>query len=142
MQPTAFALAKIQPPSLRTQVIARDALEARLRDATQQARLTLVCAPAGFGKTIALSRLVQSLHALPVPARAAWVSLDEDDDLQRFIGLLCAALEPFDLPWRLSPDALAGSPCESRTERRKVAGELVNALAASEVSQGDRKSVV
>jgi len=136
VQPTAFALAKIQPPSLRSQVIARDALEARLRDATQQARLTLVCAPAGFGKTIALSRLVQSLHALPVPARAAWVSLDEDDDLQRFIGLLCAALEPFDLPWRLSPDALAGSPCESRTERRKVAGELVNALAASDLAQG------
>jgi LuxR family maltose regulon positive regulatory protein len=136
VQSAAFALAKIQPPSLRTQVIARDALEARLRDATLRARLTLVCAPAGFGKTIALSRLVQGLHTLPVPARAAWVSLDEDDDVQRFIGLLCAALEPFDLPWRLSPDALAGSPCESRTERRKVAGELVNALAASDLVQG------
>ena len=136
MQPTAFALAKIQPPSLRTQVIARDALESRLRGAALRARLTLVCAPAGFGKTIALSRLVQGLHGLPVPARAAWVSLDEDDDVQRFVGLLCAALEPFDLPWRLSPEALAGLPCESRTERRKVAGELVNALAASEVSQG------
>lgn len=136
MQSTAFALAKIQPPSLRTQVIARAALEARLRDATLRSRLTLVCAPAGFGKTIALSRLVQSLHTLPVPARAAWVSLDEDDDVQRFVGLLCAALEPFDLPWRLSPDALAGLPCESRTERRKVAGELVNALAASDLSQG------
>ena len=136
MQPTAFALAKIQPPSLRTQVIARGALESRLRSAALRARLTLVCAPAGFGKTIALSRLVQGLQGLPVPVRAAWVSLDEDDDVQRFVGLLCAALEPFDLPWRLSPEALAGLPCESRTERRKVAGELVNALAASEVSQG------
>jgi hypothetical protein len=136
VQSTAFALAKIQPPSLRTQVIARGALEARLQDATLRSRLTLVCAPAGFGKTIALSRLVQSLNSLPVPARAAWVSLDEDDDVQRFVGLLCAALEPFDLPWRLSPDALAGLPCESRTERRKVAGELVNALAASDLSQG------
>lgn len=136
VQLTAFALAKIQPPSLRTQVIARGALESRLRGAALRARLTLVCAPAGFGKTIALSRLVQGLHGVPAPARAAWVSLDEDDDVQRFVGLLCAALEPFDLPWRLSPDALAGLPCESRTERRKVAGELVNALAASEVSHG------
>jgi len=136
VQSTAFALAKIQPPSLRTQLIARDALEARMRDAALRSRLTLVCAPAGFGKTIALSRLVQGLNGLPAPARAAWVSLDEDDDVQRFVGLLCAALEPFDLPWRLSPDALAGSPCESRTERRKVAGELVNALAASDLPQG------
>ena len=97
MQPTAFALAKIQPPSLRTQVIARGALESRLRSAALRARLTLMCAPAGFGKTIALSRLVQGLQGLPVPVRAAWVSLDEDDDVQRFVGLLCAALEPLSL---------------------------------------------
>ena len=136
MQLAAFALAKIQPPSLRTQVIARDALEVRLRDAVLRSRLTLVCAPAGFGKTIALSRLVQGLHDLPEPARAAWLSLDEDDDAQRVVGLLCAALEPFDLPWRLSPEALAGLPCDSRSERRKVAGELVNALAASDAAHG------
>ena len=37
--------------------------------------LTLVSAPAGFGKTTLLSTWVQSL--LPLRSRIAWVSLDE-----------------------------------------------------------------
>ena len=118
-QPSSVPTTKLRPPALPPDFVPRPRVHERLTEGWGR-RLMLVCAPAGFGKTIALSRLVQSLNSLPVPARAAWVSLDEDDDVQRFVGLLCAALEPFDLPWRLSPDALAGLPCESRTERRLV----------------------
>jgi LuxR family maltose regulon positive regulatory protein len=51
-------------------------------------RLTLVCAPAGFGKTMLLG---EWLAALPWPA--AWLSLDEgDEDPARFVAYLVAAL--------------------------------------------------
>jgi LuxR family maltose regulon positive regulatory protein len=43
-------------------------------------RLTLVCAPAGFGKSTLLSEWVRSLPVPPDGPFVAWVSLDEDDD--------------------------------------------------------------
>ena len=39
-------------------------------------------------------------------ANFAWVSVDEDDPLPRFLACLGAAFEPHDLPWRVAPDAL------------------------------------
>jgi len=51
-------------------------------------RLTLLSAPAGYGKTTLLS---EWLGTCPCPA--AWISLDaSDNDLARFIGYLVAAL--------------------------------------------------
>ena len=134
VQHHAFALAKIQPPRLRAHtIIAREALESRLGDAVRRVPLTLLCAAAGFGKTVALSRLI---HTLEPAVRIAWVSVDEDDDLTRFIACLCAALEPFDLPWRQSPETLAARACETRIERRQVADEWSNTLAGADVERG------
>jgi LuxR family maltose regulon positive regulatory protein len=99
----SFALAKIQPPRLREGIVRRPALEERLRDALLTQRLVLLCAPAGFGKTTALTR---QLQLLPPGTATAWVSADEDDDGKRLLGCLIAALEPYDLPWRVSPDAV------------------------------------
>ena len=94
--------------------------------------VTLVCAPAGYGKTAALTRQIRQL---PESTALAWVCADEDDHLQRFLACLCTALEPYDLPWRMAPDAL---PTLAQSERglRGVATELVNALAASERPRG------
>ena len=36
----------------------------------------------------------------------AWVEADESDDAQRLLACLVAALEPFDVPWRMAPEAL------------------------------------
>lgn len=43
-------------------------------------RLTLVCAPAGFGKSILLAEWVRSLPPPPDGPFVSWLSLDEDDD--------------------------------------------------------------
>ncbi|MFT3953733.1 MAG: LuxR C-terminal-related transcriptional regulator [Piscinibacter sp.] len=134
MQAQTFAPAKIQPPLVRTHLVARPELLRRLRDALAQARLTLLCAPAGFGKTVALTQAVRSFQA--GEARVAWVSADEEDDLHRFLACLCAALDPLDLPWRRAPEALLATLHEGSERRAQAADELLTALAAAEVSRG------
>jgi len=129
----SFARTKIQPPRQRSALIARPALEQALQRALATQRLTLISAPAGFGKTAALTR---QLEHLPERGALAWVSLDEGDDLPRLLECLFAALEPVDLPWRVDPDSLAASAGRSRPERAAVAHELINALAAAEVARG------
>jgi LuxR family maltose regulon positive regulatory protein len=128
----AFALAKIQPPRQRAGLVERPALEQALDAALRQHRLTLLVAPAGYGKTAALTRQIRLL-----PARCAlvWVSADEDDQLQRFLACLTTALEPHDLPWRVAPEAL-GTLAQAERGLRDVAYELVHALASAEVERG------
>ena len=134
MPAQAFALTKIQPPRLRSTLIARPGLEQQLGDALATARLTLLSAPAGYGKTAALTR---QLSRLPTGTMAAWVALDEDDDLGRIAACLVAALEPFDLPWRSSPEALILAMQDgSRASRMAFAAALLNALAATDVPRG------
>jgi LuxR family maltose regulon positive regulatory protein len=57
-------------------------------------KLTLLSAPAGFGKTTLLSEWINQVR-LPMPAgRVAWLSLDEgDDDSGRFLAYLISALQ-------------------------------------------------
>ncbi|MEJ7687230.1 MAG: hypothetical protein WKG52_09710 [Variovorax sp.] len=81
-----FARTKIQPPRLRADRIVRAVLERRLGAAIAERRLVLLVAPAGYGKTAALSR---QLQLLPPGCATAWLTADEDDDLPRF--LLCLA---------------------------------------------------
>jgi LuxR family maltose regulon positive regulatory protein len=79
---------KIQTPRLRPQRVERERLIQRLRE-TAFARLTLVSAPAGFGKTTLLAAWAQDVGC-PV----AWLALDEADNaLERFLRYLAAALD-------------------------------------------------
>lgn len=127
-----FAQTKIQPPRPRSELIARAALERNLHNALATRRLTLLQAPAGWGKTSALTRV---LPELPSGHTFVWIAADEDDDLQRFLACLSAALEPLDLAWRVAPRAL---PTLAMAERglRQVVDEVANALASSEVERG------
>src|SRR5262245_17056461 len=78
-----FARTKIQPPRLRAAtLVARPVLEPRLRDALLSQRLVLVWAAAGYGKTAALARQVETL---PAGTAAAWITADEGDDLHRLL---------------------------------------------------------
>jgi LuxR family maltose regulon positive regulatory protein len=73
---------------LRTSLVPRPRLMERL-DAGLPGRLTLISAPAGFGKTTLVSSWLEHVN-LP----AAWLSLDEDDnDFTRFLTYLIAALQ-------------------------------------------------
>jgi LuxR family maltose regulon positive regulatory protein len=105
---------KLQPPRLHGQLIRRDRLLAKL-DAGLPGKLTLVSAPAGFGKTTLVrqwlaerQKAIGKRHnsddrsdetLLPfdfslLPFRVAWVSLDErDNDPSRFWRYVMAACE-------------------------------------------------
>ena len=78
---------KLYVPTPQPKIVARPRLIERLDEGLHR-KLTLVSAPAGFGKTTLLGGW---LTALPRPT--AWVSLDEgDSDPSRFLSYLVAAL--------------------------------------------------
>ena len=86
---------KLFAPARRKQAVARRRLARRL-DATLEPghRLTLVSAPAGFGKTTVLSDWVAHLGGRDSHVRTAWLSLDDgDNDLTRLLTHLVASLE-------------------------------------------------
>ncbi|MEF7616261.1 LuxR C-terminal-related transcriptional regulator [Aquincola sp. MAHUQ-54] len=130
-----FARTKIQPPRLRNgALVERRGLEARLGEALLSHRLVLVCAAAGYGKTAALARQIERL---PTGTAHAWIALDEGDDLHRLLGCLAAALEPYDPPWRVAPEALiAQATSTDARQRQTAAAELLNTLDACEVPHG------
>src|SRR5438270_11888005 len=70
---------KLALPPVRADLVPRPRLTNQLQPGIQRP-LTLIAAPAGFGKTTLLSIWLE--HAL---LRSAWVSLEhDDDDLTRF----------------------------------------------------------
>ena len=81
---------KLYAPKPRDGLIARPRLEERLSRGLGS-KLTLVSAPAGFGKTTLISqRLAARAHRLST----AWLSLDDgDDDPASFMAYLIAALQ-------------------------------------------------
>ena len=65
---------RLYPPRLRTNLVERSSLIARLSDDPER-RLTVITAPAGYGKSTLAAQLVARL-ALPT----AWVRLEATDD--------------------------------------------------------------
>lgn len=125
--------AKIQVPVLRTTQIARPQIETALQEAMMRKRLLLVSAPAGFGKTTAMTR---ALAGCGDAARAFWFSIDEDDTIQRFLGGLVAALDPADVPWRVSAQALAETARDGETGPGRAADAVADALSATDLAHG------
>jgi LuxR family maltose regulon positive regulatory protein len=79
---------KLVVPSLRPETIVRERVIGLLAEAAERP-LTVVSAPAGFGKTTAVVTWLET-----VGARRAWVSLDAlDNDPRRFCAHLLAALD-------------------------------------------------
>lgn len=79
---------KLYIPPAPSELVSRPRLLERL-DAGLRRKLTLISAPAGFGKTTLLSEWISQS-----PVRAAWVSLDEgDNDPVRFLTYFIAALQ-------------------------------------------------
>ena len=131
MQSASLARAKIQTPRFRSGLIERSELEHQLGDALINRRLVLLVAPAGYGKTAALSRQLQQL---PPGCAVAWLTTDEEDDLQRLLSHLIEALEPLDPPWRLAPEALTELVAQGRL--RETVSALLGALEATDVTNG------
>jgi LuxR family maltose regulon positive regulatory protein len=84
---------KLQPPIERVPWVARPRLVQKFRR-NDQAALTIVCAPAGFGKTVVMAQWLRDLSESGRPS--AWLSLDaRDNDESVFVAHLHAALRPW-----------------------------------------------
>ncbi len=119
---------KVAVPDLPAGLVVRPRLF-ELLSAGVRGPLTLLAAPAGFGKTVLLTSWIGM--ARPV-ARVAWVSLDADDnDAGRFWSYLVAALQRSGaVPAGGTLQALAGLPPGSGQLQLT---SLVNGLAELEV---------
>jgi len=121
-----YVRTKLQPPLLRSDLIRRPHLEEALRRAVSDLPLTLLSAPAGYGKTTLLANLA---HLLP-DRKLAWVTLDaEENDPVRFVGLVTTALQ------RLHPDCgrsvwpwLSGGATEVAGLKRAIAALIEDIL--------------
>src|SRR5260221_6862383 len=76
---------KLAPPRPRPSLVIREPLLARLDEGLER-KLTLVSAPAGFGKTTLVSEWIASRRERQESASGALVSLHEgDNDSARFL---------------------------------------------------------
>lgn len=93
--PHELLTTKLTPPRLRSQYVSRKALLARL-DKGLETKLTLISAPAGFGKTTLVSEWASGQRKQGGLPSIAWVSLDyEDNDPVRFWRYLFTASSEF-----------------------------------------------
>src|SRR6266699_2536450 len=85
---TSILATKLYIPRLRPHVVSRPRLIERLNEGLHR-KMTLIAAPAGFGKTTLVSEWVEGIERA-----TAWLSLDEgDNDPTRFLTYLVAALQ-------------------------------------------------
>jgi LuxR family transcriptional regulator, maltose regulon positive regulatory protein len=88
---------KLYIPPTRPQLVSRHRLNARLNEGVHS-KLTLISAPAGFGKTTLISEWINNLRLdaakeNPIANKITWVSLDTSDhDPARFLAYFVAAL--------------------------------------------------
>jgi LuxR family transcriptional regulator, maltose regulon positive regulatory protein len=118
-------LTKFRIPRPRGAPVSRVALLPRLRTAVMNHALTVLVAPAGYGKTTTLAQLAGSLGG----ARVAWISLDpNDDDPGRLFANLVRALQPLGVRYAEEPAALIAGAAGAGSRSRAAVGMLVNAL--------------
>jgi LuxR family maltose regulon positive regulatory protein len=123
--PQALLTTKLCAPRTRPNLVARS----RLRDALAAGEgraLTLVSAPAGFGKTTLLSEWLEDRSV--DESSVAWVSVDEsDNDPARFLTYLITALQ--NVEEGIGEGVLASLRSPEPPPVEAVVGALINELA-------------
>lgn len=126
---TPILTTKLYIPPIRSDLVPRPRLIERLNEGLHS-RLTLISAPAGFGKTTLVS---DWLGQSEVPV--AWLSLDEsDNDLARFLGYLAVALETVQTDLGADTQLLLQSPRPPPQET--IMTLLINRSAGSFAAAG------
>jgi LuxR family maltose regulon positive regulatory protein len=120
---TPLLTTKLYIPPVRPELVLRPHLIERLNEGLDH-RLTLVSAPAGFGKTTLLTEWASSCGR-PV----AWLSLDEgDNDLARFMAYFVAALETIQA--NIGQGVLGAFQAPRPPQMESVLTGLINEIAA------------
>jgi hypothetical protein len=120
-----LAQTKLHPPRLRAGSVPRRRLSDWLAATAVSTPVTLISAPAGYGKTTLCATLSQTRPDLPL----AWLSLDEDDnDISAFMAALIGSLQVIEPAFgaaaqRLLPTLASLSEQENgRSEIRRFMG--------------------
>jgi LuxR family maltose regulon positive regulatory protein len=129
MQQHPLLQTKLYIPPIRRELVSRPRLIQRL-SAGLNGCLTLVSAPAGFGKTTLVSEWLHKVGAYgDAPPHVAWLSLDEgDNDTARFLAYLIAALRTVEADIGKGVLSALQSPQPPPTE--VVLVSLINDVAA------------
>src|SRR5687767_2339815 len=124
LQSPVVASAKLRPPRLTEDLVARPRLTERLERGLTR-RLTLVAAPAGFGKTTLLAA-----WAAAAVRPVAWLTVDESDDGRRpLLRSLTAALRTID------------PVCGAATLRLLELPELPGPIHQAQILAGDLEEI-
>lgn len=114
---------KLFIPSIRSELVSRPRLTEKLNEGLGR-KLTLISAPAGFGKTTLISEWVAECEQ-----SVAWLSLDQgDNDLNRFLTYLIAALQTIDP--KLASETLSALHSPQPPPSDNILISLINAVAA------------
>lgn len=125
---------KLFMPALRPSVVERPHLMARLEEG-RSAKLTLVSAPAGFGKTTLIAQWLAQI----TDADCCWLSLDASDNaFSRFVTYLIAALQQIQPQLGISLLSMLQEASLSSVE--EVMTTLINQLTAAKLA--DKQFIV
>ncbi|MEJ2353292.1 MAG: hypothetical protein P8Y03_26200 [Anaerolineales bacterium] len=141
MQQHSLLATKLYIPPIRPELVSRLRLIERLNaglptrgglsrtpNAFSRA-LTLVSAPAGFGKTTLVSEWVHAMGRVSPPIAVAWLSLDEsDNDPTRFLAYLIAALRTIEAS--IGKGVLSALQSPQPPPAEAVLISLINEIAA------------
>ncbi len=118
---------KLTSPRLRSSLVSREQLLARLDEGLEH-KLTLLSAPAGFGKTTLVSEWIATRSERHDSPPVAWVSLDAgDNDPVRFWRYVITACQVFDPA--VGESTLALLHMSRRPSLESVLATFINELA-------------
>jgi len=126
--PAPVLTTKLFMPPARPQVVQRPRLHELLSEGQEQGRaLTLISAPAGFGKSTLLSVWIDQRTRQDPKFRVAWLSLDEgDNDPSRFLLYLAAALQGVEPS--CGADAIAALHSPQPPSSESILTDLINEI--------------
>jgi LuxR family maltose regulon positive regulatory protein len=133
--PASILVTKLYIPRPRSELVRRPGLIGRLNNGLDR-KLTLLSAPAGFGKTTLLSQWVRSLgdsnERDGQTIKVAWLSLDDgDNDPVRFLSYFIAALNQIkDIEADLGQGAAGMLQSPQLPSTNHILISLINDLAA------------
>ncbi|MBI5876147.1 MAG: AAA family ATPase [Chloroflexi bacterium] len=114
---------KLYPPIMRADALLRPRLQDALQQSIESRPLTLLSAPAGYGKTSLLMAFLRTRADMP----AAWLTLDADDnDPARFLNALIGALRRLDLAYGATALAALEATPNPRADVLQISTMLIN----------------
>ena len=129
---TPILTTKLYIPAPRPELVPRPRLIERLNEGLRR-KLTLISAPAGFGKTTLVSEWIYETNNESIVNQIAWLSLDEgDNDPTRFLAYFIAALQTVEA--NLGQGALAALQAPQAQPPESIIALLINEIATFSTS--------